>query len=56
VRQQHPSISLHADFVVGMRDHANALKAMLLYMDDTWTNLAASSVPCRRASPPLPTF
>jgi hypothetical protein len=42
VRQQHPSIPLHADFVAGMRDHANALKAMLLYMNDTWTNLAES--------------
>jgi hypothetical protein len=26
-----------------MRDHANALKAMLLYMNDTWTNLSDSS-------------
>jgi hypothetical protein len=43
VRQQHPSVSLQADFVAGMRDHANALKAMLLYMNDTWTNLAANS-------------
>jgi hypothetical protein len=43
VRQQHPSVSLQSDFVTGMRDHANALKAMLLYMNDTWSNLAASS-------------
>lgn len=43
VRQQHPSVPLQADFVAGMRDHANALKAMLLYMNDTWTSLAASS-------------
>ena len=43
VRQQHSSIPLQADFVAGMRDHANALKAMLLYMNDTWTNLAESS-------------
>lgn len=43
IRQQHPSIPLQADFVAGMRDHANALKAMLLYMNDTWTNLAESS-------------
>jgi len=43
VRQQHPSIPLQADFVAGMRDHANALKAMLLYMNDTWTNLAEKS-------------
>jgi len=26
-----------------MRDHANALKAMLLYMNDTWATLAAST-------------
>ncbi len=43
VRQQHAAIPLHTDFVTGMRDHGNALKAMLLYMNDTWTNLAASS-------------
>ena len=43
VRQQHPSIPLQADFVAGMRDHANALKAMLLYMNDTWTNLEEKS-------------
>ena len=43
VRQQHPGIPLQTDFVDGMRDHSNALKAMLLYMNDTWSNLAASS-------------
>ncbi len=43
IRQQHPSIPLQTDFVAGMRDHDNALKAMLLYMNDTWTNLAESS-------------
>ena len=43
VRQQHPEIPLQTDFVAGMRDHSNALKAMLLYMNDTWSNLAASS-------------
>ena len=43
VRQQHPAVPLQADFVVGMRDHANALKAMLLYMNDTWTTLAENS-------------
>lgn len=43
VRQQHPSVPLQTDFVAGMRDHANALKAMLLYMNDTWTNLAENS-------------
>ena len=39
IRQQHPNVRLEADFVTGMRDHANALKAMLLYMNDTWVNL-----------------
>jgi hypothetical protein len=43
IRQQHPGVSLHADFVQGMRDHANALEAMLLYMNDTWNNLAKST-------------
>ena len=43
VRQQHSDIPLQTNFVTGMRDHANALKAMLLYMNDTWSNLAASS-------------
>jgi hypothetical protein len=43
IRQQHPSVPLQTDFVAGMRDHSNALKAMLLYMNDTWTNLAESS-------------
>jgi hypothetical protein len=43
VRQQHPAAQLQADFVSGMRDHGNALKAMLLYMNDTWTKLDESS-------------
>lgn len=43
IRQQHPAAGLEADFVTGMRDHANALKAMLLYMDDTWNKLQQSS-------------
>src|SRR5262249_1936776 len=43
VRQEHPTAQLQADFVSGMRDHANALKAMLLYMNDTWTKLDQSS-------------
>ncbi|MEK6337654.1 MAG: hypothetical protein AABM67_22265 [Acidobacteriota bacterium] len=42
IREQHPNVTLQADFVSGMRDHANALKAMLLYMNDTWTNLNQS--------------
>lgn len=42
VRQRHPGVGLIPDFVVGMRNHGNALQAMLLYMQDTWTDLAAS--------------
>jgi hypothetical protein len=42
IRQQHTAVPLQADFVGGMRDHANALQAMLLYMNDTWTTLADS--------------
>ena len=42
VRQRHPGVGLTPDFVVGMRNHANALQAMLLYMQDTWSDLAAS--------------
>ena len=36
IREQHPKARLKADFVEGMRDHANATQAMLLYMQDTW--------------------
>ncbi len=42
VRQRHPGVGLIPDFVVGMRNHGNALQAMLLYMHDTWSDLAAS--------------
>jgi hypothetical protein len=42
VRQRHPGVGLIPDFVVGMRNHANALQAMLLYMQDTWNDLAAN--------------
>jgi len=38
-REQHPRADLKADFVEGMRDHANATQAMLLYMQDTWDYL-----------------
>ena len=41
-RQRHPDIALIPDFVIGMRDHQNALQAMLLYMQDMWNDLAAS--------------
>ena len=40
IRQQHSSVVLNPDFVSGMRDHSNALEAMLLYMNDTWNDLA----------------
>ena len=43
IRQSHPNVELNPDFVSGMRDHSNALKAMLLYMNDTWKVLANSS-------------
>jgi hypothetical protein len=42
MKQRHPGTGLIPDFVVGMRNHANALQAMLLYMQDTWNDLAAN--------------
>ena len=42
VRQRYPGVGLTPDFVVGMRNHANALQAMLLYMQDTWNDLVAN--------------
>lgn len=41
LRRMHPGIGLNPDFVAGMRNHGNALEAMLLYMNDTWKLLAA---------------
>lgn len=41
-RQRYPGVGLIPDFVVGMRNHGNALQAMLLYMQDTWKELTAS--------------
>jgi hypothetical protein len=41
-RQRHPGVGLIPDFVMGMRNHGNALQAMLLYMQDTWSELYAS--------------
>jgi hypothetical protein len=38
-RQRHPG-GLNPDFVAGMRNHGNALEAMLLYMQDTWNDMA----------------
>jgi hypothetical protein len=42
MRQRHPGIGLNPDFVAGMRNHGNALEAMLLYMQDTWNDLVAN--------------
>jgi hypothetical protein len=42
-RQRHPGVGLNPDFVLGMRNHGNALEAMLLYMQDTWNDLLANS-------------
>jgi hypothetical protein len=39
MRQRHPGVGLIPDFVTGMRNHSNALQAMLLYMQDTWNDL-----------------
>jgi hypothetical protein len=39
IREQYPEAELKADFVEGMRDHANAARAMLLYMQNTWDYL-----------------
>ena len=41
-RQRHPGVGLIPDFVTAMRNHGNALQAMLLYMQDTWNELTAS--------------
>jgi hypothetical protein len=40
MRSAHPGVGLNPDFVFGMRNHGNALEAMLLYMQDTWNGLA----------------
>jgi hypothetical protein len=42
MKQRHPGVGLTPDFVTGMRTHGNALQAMLLYMQDTWNDLAAN--------------
>ncbi len=41
-RTRHPGVGLMPDFVTGMRNHGNALQAMLLYMHDTWNELTAN--------------
>ncbi|MCA1816266.1 MAG: hypothetical protein LC746_07620, partial [Acidobacteria bacterium] len=40
IRANHPGAGLEADFVSGMQNHANATRAMLLYIQDTWNDLA----------------
>ena len=42
MRQRYPGVGLNPDFVAGMRNHGNALEAMLLYMQDTWNDLSAN--------------
>jgi hypothetical protein len=42
MRQRHSAMGLMPDFVIGMRNHGNALQAMLLYMQDTWNDLAGN--------------
>ncbi len=42
VRSRFPNAGLMPDFVEGMRNHVNATQAMLLYMQMTWNDLAAS--------------
>jgi hypothetical protein len=41
-RTRHPGVGLMPDFVTGMRNHGNALQAMLLYMQDTWNEMSAT--------------
>jgi hypothetical protein len=43
MRERHPGVGLNPDFVAGMRNHGNALEAMLLYMQDTWNDLSANA-------------
>ena len=42
VRDRFPNAALMPDFVEGMRNHVNATQAMLLYMQMTWNDMAAS--------------
>jgi len=43
IRENHPNARLESDFVRGMRNHSNALKAMLLYVNDTWNFLGQTA-------------
>lgn len=42
IRSRFYSVGLKPDFVEGMRDHLNASKAMLLYMQMTWNDLISN--------------
>jgi hypothetical protein len=42
VRNRHFNVGLMPNFVDGMRNHVNAAEAMLLYMQDTWSDLSSS--------------
>lgn len=43
IRRLHPGAGLNPDFVLGMRNHGNALEAMLLYMMDVWNGLSSNA-------------
>ena len=43
IRSRYYSVGLMPDFVEGMRNHLNASKAMLLYMQMTWNELSSNS-------------
>jgi len=43
MRSRYYRVGLIPDFVRGMRNHANATEAMLLYMQMTWNDLAANT-------------
>jgi hypothetical protein len=43
IRRLHPGVGLNPDFVLGMRNHGNALEAMLLYMQDVWSDLSSNT-------------
>jgi hypothetical protein len=40
IRRLYPGVGLNPDFVLGMRNHGNALEAMLVYMYDVWNRLS----------------
>ncbi|HYP53608.1 MAG TPA: hypothetical protein VEQ42_08710, partial [Pyrinomonadaceae bacterium] len=42
LRRLYPGVGLNPDFVAGMRNHGNALEAMLLYIQFTWNDLQSN--------------